>query len=396
MPPATATSRSPARTAWSTMPAERMPEAHTLFTVSEETSLGMPPLIWACRDGTCPCPAWSTWPNTTCCTWSGATAARSSACSIAWPPRSVASSEASAPPIFPKGVRAVPRITVLGMVEGVSLLLRGAEDDIGPRRRPVAVSSEPFAARCVSTPMKRSTALAAAALATACAIPATAPAQKPPTPAPGAVSLTLGAAPNPVLAGRILTLSGRLTADKMANQKVDLTSDPFPFDKLGKAGTATTNAAGDFQLIQRPTANTRYQARKGQGESALVTVLVRPRVGLRLSDSTPSAGQRVRFSGRVCPEHDGTTMAIQRRSGGRFNHPPHRATGCPGLGLLELQASAPRTRGRQLSHGDSRPCGPRARRQPGAQRQRLLELCLLYTSDAADDLLCVDLGGRRI
>src|SRR5450756_3108945 len=25
-----------------------------------------------------------------------------------------------------------------------------------------------------------------------------------------------------------------------------------------------------------------------------------------------------------------------------------------------------------------------------------LSLCLLYTSDAADDLLCVDLGGRRI
>ena len=26
----------------------------------------------------------------------------------------------------------------------------------------------------------------------------------------------------------------------------------------------------------------------------------------------------------------------------------------------------------------------------------LLTACLLYTSDAADDLLCVDLGGRRI
>src|SRR5450756_1725526 len=26
----------------------------------------------------------------------------------------------------------------------------------------------------------------------------------------------------------------------------------------------------------------------------------------------------------------------------------------------------------------------------------LLSVCLLYTSDAADDLLCVDLGGRRI
>ena len=28
--------------------------------------------------------------------------------------------------------------------------------------------------------------------------------------------------------------------------------------------------------------------------------------------------------------------------------------------------------------------------------QKLNNLCLLYTSDAADDLLCVDLGGRRI
>src|SRR5450756_3158532 len=25
-----------------------------------------------------------------------------------------------------------------------------------------------------------------------------------------------------------------------------------------------------------------------------------------------------------------------------------------------------------------------------------IDICLLYTSDAADDLLCVDLGGRRI
>ena len=31
-------------------------------------------------------------------------------------------------------------------------------------------------------------------------------------------------------------------------------------------------------------------------------------------------------------------------------------------------------------------------REAGGQR----EPCLLYTSDAADDLLCVDLGGRRI
>src|SRR5428012_25490 len=29
-------------------------------------------------------------------------------------------------------------------------------------------------------------------------------------------------------------------------------------------------------------------------------------------------------------------------------------------------------------------------------RNKRFDFCLLYTSDAADDLLCVDLGGRRI
>src|SRR5450756_2405437 len=35
-------------------------------------------------------------------------------------------------------------------------------------------------------------------------------------------------------------------------------------------------------------------------------------------------------------------------------------------------------------------------RRGTANRAQLLRVCLLYTSDAADDLLCVDLGGRRI
>ena len=30
------------------------------------------------------------------------------------------------------------------------------------------------------------------------------------------------------------------------------------------------------------------------------------------------------------------------------------------------------------------------------QQIRLYQICLLYTSDAADDMQCVDLGGRRI
>src|SRR5450756_3223572 len=57
--------------------------------------------------------------------------------------------------------------------------------------------------------------------------------------------------------------------------------------------------------------------------------------------------------------------------------------------------------------GSGRPPQARYRRPPAALRSLALAAgvekvrevawrCLLYTSDAADDLLCVDLGGRRI
>ena len=55
MPPATATSRSPARIAASSRPAARRPDAQTLLIVSDGTSFGMPAAICAWRDGIWPC-----------------------------------------------------------------------------------------------------------------------------------------------------------------------------------------------------------------------------------------------------------------------------------------------------------------------------------------------------
>src|SRR3954464_15892489 len=52
---------------------------------------------------------------TTCCTSSGATPARSNAALIAVAPNSVGSTVERPPPSLPTGVRAAPRITVLGM-----------------------------------------------------------------------------------------------------------------------------------------------------------------------------------------------------------------------------------------------------------------------------------------
>ena len=56
MPPPTPISMSPARIDWSSSPTARMPDAQTLLIVSEETSIGMPALICAWREGIWPTP----------------------------------------------------------------------------------------------------------------------------------------------------------------------------------------------------------------------------------------------------------------------------------------------------------------------------------------------------
>ena len=126
-------------------------------------------------------------------------------------------------------------------------------------------------------------------------------------------NLTLAAQPNPVRYGRTVTFTGKLSGANNSGRSVNLFADPFPFDTFSNVASALTNASGDYSLTQKPTVNTRYEAREGNERSKVVTVLVRPAVSLRLSDYTPRRGQRVRFYGRVCPQHDGTTLAIQRR-----------------------------------------------------------------------------------
>src|SRR3954452_6382877 len=132
MPPPTPISTSPARIAWSRITAARTPLAHTLLTVSEETSLGMPALICAWREGIWPWPAWRTWPMTTWSTRSGSTSARSRAALIAGAPSSVASSVDRPPPSFPIGVRAVPRMTVLGIRASPGGLAKGVAESMLP------------------------------------------------------------------------------------------------------------------------------------------------------------------------------------------------------------------------------------------------------------------------
>jgi hypothetical protein len=128
-------------------------------------------------------------------------------------------------------------------------------------------------------------------------------------------NITIAASAKTVKFGGSVTLSGKLTGSNNASRPVTIEQDPFPVDTFTNAGSATTNATGDWTFAHKPVANTRYRARSGSAESQNQDVMVRPAIRLRLSDRTPRVGQRVRFSGRLCPEHDGVTIALQRRFG---------------------------------------------------------------------------------
>jgi len=158
--------------------------------------------------------------------------------------------------------------------------------------------------------MSRTTLALSAAVAVLGVLPFAADAAKPPNSPPG--KLTLVATPNPVKFGRSVTLSGKLTGPNNSGKVVDIFADPFPYDTFTKVTSSTTNASGGYSTARKPGVNTRYQARQGADQSTIVTVLVRPAVSLRLSDYTPRRGQRVRFRGRVCPQHDGSSLSIQR------------------------------------------------------------------------------------
>ena len=154
--------------------------------------------------------------------------------------------------------------------------------------------------------MKRTLAIAATALV-ALAAPAFGAKPEP-------NNITIGATPTTVKFGAVATLSGKLNGANNANRPVIVEEDPFPLDAFTNAGNTTTNAAGDWLLGVKPTVNTRYRARSGNADSKTVDVMVRPAITLKLSDRTPARGQRVRFSGTLCPEHDGVAVALQRRT----------------------------------------------------------------------------------
>lgn len=134
----------------------------------------------------------------------------------------------------------------------------------------------------------------------------------------GQDDVTLAAAPNPVVFGRAVTLSGRVRAPGNNPIQVTLEQDPHPFgDRFTTVGSRATEGNGSYSFTHIPREHTRYRvaaATSPATASAQLLVQVRIRATLRLSDSTPRRGQLVRFSGFAYPAHDGRRVLIQRRT----------------------------------------------------------------------------------
>src|SRR4051794_25255751 len=151
--------------------------------------------------------------------------------------------------------------------------------------------------------------LASAALAPAAVVAA----PKPPKPAP---AVTATPSPVTITWGKASTIKGRLTNGTAAGgQTVTLQQTPFPFTAPFRTlGTAVTGADGSFAFVVTPGTATRYRVRFKKAESPVALVQVRVRVSFAVSDKTPKVGRRVKFAGRVTPEHDGRKAYVQRRS----------------------------------------------------------------------------------
>src|SRR5450756_231995 len=91
----------------------------------------------------------------------------------------------------------------------------------------------------------------------------------------------------------------------------------------------------------------------------------------------------------------------EARAVGAHRMPARRAIATSASAAIHVAARQPSTTPRLMSVSrimvlivPRRPLGRRVLGQRGQVGH--VHACLLYTSDAADDLLCVDLGGRRI
>ena len=156
-------------------------------------------------------------------------------------------------------------------------------------------------------------------LAGALLAPVAASAQKPPKPPkpPGQAGVTLQPSAAVVTFSQPVTSKVSVKGVK-AGVGVTLQQRRSTSSTWSDVETKPTDGKGDASFTTPPRVNVYYRAlahTTPEQTSAEVLVKVAPLVGFRVSDSTPRAGQRVRFSGTVRPRHNGRRVYVQRKLG---------------------------------------------------------------------------------
>jgi hypothetical protein len=135
---------------------------------------------------------------------------------------------------------------------------------------------------------------------------------------PDKSSLSISAKPAQITFGQATVISGKVKGPPSGPISVTLQQNPYPYaDGFQAVETKLSANNGDYAFAGlRPALNTRYRVTTlvPPDTSSEAEVLVRIKVVLRVSDRTPRAGQRVRFFGTAAPQHDGSTVRIQRQT----------------------------------------------------------------------------------
>jgi predicted GH43/DUF377 family glycosyl hydrolase len=132
-----------------------------------------------------------------------------------------------------------------------------------------------------------------------------------------APALTLAASAKTIVFGKAVTLSGTATRSgaPLVGQPVALGAQPFGAPAFAALPPATTDAAGRYSALVRPTKKTTYKA----GLTGLPT---EPRVAVAVKHLITLTGFRkggkMFLRGKIGPRHPRRVVVIQRRKGSRW------------------------------------------------------------------------------
>lgn len=135
------------------------------------------------------------------------------------------------------------------------------------------------------------------------------------------------AAPTAITYGTTTTITGtlkNLAGTGLPGRTVTILAKASGAAGYATVATLTTTAAGAFSTTVKPLKNTTYYARYAGGStrmgdlSPVRTTTVKQKVAITVSDTTPSVGQTISFTGLVAPNAAGRTLYLQRYSGGTW------------------------------------------------------------------------------